>query len=277
MAKIEIDMKEIERLAKEFDQVRKQQIPYALRLTANKLAENTKLHMETKQIPSLDRPTRYALNMMRVDYARSNKNPVATVKVKDTAMVTKRGMFGPDQVLGHLFTGGQRRGKGFEGLMQQAGILPKGMYAVPGEGVTLDGYGNMPRGLIVQLLAYFRAFQESGFRANMTTKSRAAFGRRHRRKNYQSAQSFNFFLIRVGDKSRLHPGIWSRVGFSVGKSIKPILMFVNKAVYRRYFDLPSIADMIIERDLEFVFNQSLNHAIATSFWRRYSRRPSPEG
>lgn len=272
MAKIEIDMKEIERLAKEFDQVRKQQIPYALRLTANKLAENTKLHMETKEIPSLDRPTRYALNMMRVDYAKSNKNPVATVKVKDTAMITKRGMVGPDQVLGHLFTGGQRRGKGFEGLMQQAGILPKGMYAVPGEGVTLDAHGNIPKGLIVQLLAYFRAFQESGFRANMTTTSRAAFERRHLRKNYKSSTSFNFFLIRVGDKSRLHPGIWARVGFGAfGKAIKPILMFVNRATYKQYFDLPAIADMIIERDLESVFNQSLNHAIATSFWRRYSR------
>lgn len=264
MTTIKVDISDIERYARELDQIRKKQIPYAIRLTVNKLAESAKRHMENKEIPSLDRPTRYALNMMRVEYAKRKSDPTSTVKVKDSAMITKRGMVGPDQVLGHLFTGGQRRGKGFEGLMQQAGILPKGMYAVPGEGVTLDGHGNIPRGLIVQLLAYFRAFQESGFRANMTGKSRAAFEKRYRSRNLKSAQSFNFFLVGVGDRSRLHPGIWARVGFGAGKSIKPILMFVNRATYKQYFDLPAIVDMIVERDSEFYFEESLAHAIATA-------------
>lgn len=263
MSVIKIDTSEIVKFEKELRALEKKQLPYAIRLTVNKLAENAKRHMEIKQLPTLDRPTRYALNMMRVDYAKRS-DLTSTIKVKDRAMVTKRGMVGPDEVLGHLFAGGQRRGKGYEGLMQRAGILPKGMYTVPGEGVTLDAHGNIPKGLIVQLLAYFNSFQESGFRANMTDKSRAAFEKRHRRKNYKSAQSFNFFLVRVGDKSRLHPGIWARVGFDIGKSIKPILMFVDKATYEQRFDLPAIVDGIVQRDLEFEFGKAFEHALRTA-------------
>lgn len=272
MAVIKIDISEIVEFEKELLALEKKQLPFAIRLTVNKLAENSKKNMELKEIPKLDRPTRYANNMMRVQYANKT-NLTATVKVKDTALLTKRGSVGPDQVLGHLFTGGQRRGKGFEGLMQRKRILPKGMYAVPGEGVMLDANGNIPKGLIVQLLSYFNAFQESGFRANMTDKSRTAFERRHRRRNYSSAQSFNFFLIPVGDKSRLWPGIWARIGHEFkdaegktirGSSIKPILMFVDRATYKQYFNLPAIVDKIIDRDFEFEFDKAFKHALATA-------------
>lgn len=261
MAVIKIDTSEILKYEKELSALEKKQLPFATRLTVNKLAENAKRHMEIKQLPTLDRPTRYALNMMRVEYA-GRGDLTSALKVKDKALVTKRGMVGPDEVLGHLFTGGQRRGKGFEGLMQRAGILPKGMYAVPGEGVTLDAHGNMPKGLIVQLLAYFNAFQ--GGIGNMSDKNRAAFERRATKKQFKGASSTKFFLVRVGDKSRLHPGIWARVGFSVGKSIKPILMFVDKATYKQYFDLPAIVDMIIERDSEFEFGKAFEFALATA-------------
>lgn len=254
---------DIDKVVKDMDALHKSQLPYAIRVTVNKLAENAKRHMEIKQLPTLDRPTRYTMNMMRVDYAKRG-DLTSTVKVKDRALLTKRGSVGPDEVLGHLFTGGQRRGKGYEGLMQRAGILPKGMYTVPGEGVTLDAHGNLPKGLVVQLLAYFRAFQESGFKANMTGTSKTAFEKRFRAKNFKSAKSFNFFLVRVGDKSSLHPGIWARVGFDAGKSIKPILMFVDKATYEQRFDLPAVVDDIVRKDLDFEFRKAFEHALRTA-------------
>lgn len=262
MAEINIKT-DIKGLVKEFDAVRAKQIPYAIRLTVNKLAENSKKNMEMKEISKLDRPTRYTQNMMRVQYA-NRINLISTIKVKDSATVTKRGMYGPDQVLGHLFKGGTRRGKGFEGLMRQKGILPEGMFAVPGEGATLDAHGNLSRGLIVQLLAYFNAFQESGFRANMSDKNKSAFERRYMRKHHKSAQSFNFFLVKKDGTSTLHPGIWARVGFGVGKSIKPILMFVGSTNYRQYFDLPKIVERVVDRDLEFEFGKAFAQAEATA-------------
>lgn len=263
MAEISIKSN-VDEMVKGLDAIRRKQIPYATRLTVNKLAENSKRHMVMTEIPSkLDRPTRYTLNMMRVKYASRN-NLRATIKVKDSAMITKRGMSGPDEVLGHLFTGGPRRGKGFEGLMRQKGLLPSGMYAVPGEGATLDRYGNISRGLIVQLLAYFRAFQESGFRANMNDKNRSAFERRYMRKRYKSASSFNFFVTKKNDPSGLPPGIWARVGFGVGQSIKPILIFVEHTNYQQYFDLKKTVDRIVLRDFEFEFVKSFQKAMETA-------------
>lgn len=262
MAEINIKM-DIEDIARQMTEVQLKQIPYATRLTVNKLAANAKQNMELKEIPKLDRPTRYTKNMMRVKYA-NRTNLKSEIKVKDSATITKRGMHGPNEVLGHLFTGGPRRGKGFEGLMRQAGILPAGMFAVPGSGATLDAYGNLSRGLIVQLLSYFSAFQETGFRANMSEKKRKSFERRYMRKHIKSASTFKFFVARPQDETGLHPGIWMRVGFGVGQSIKPILIFVKSTNYKRYFNLQEIVDRIVKRDVEFEFKKAFQRAMDTA-------------
>lgn len=263
MAQINIKT-DIEKITRELDDVRRKQVPYAIRLTVNKLAENSKKRFELKEIPKIDRPTRYAQNMMRVDYANRSKL-TSTIKVKDSALLTKRGGVGPNEVLGHLFKGGQRRGKGFEGLMRDAGILPSGMYAVPGQGVKLDQNGNIPRGLIIQLLSYFRAFKEAGFRANINdVKSRRSLERRITKKQFAGASSTNFFLVKKGDDTKLHPGIWARVGFAAGKSIKPILIFVDRASYKQLFDLEGLVNEVVKRDLFFEFDKAFKQALATA-------------
>lgn len=64
---------QLNNLKRDMNNVSLKQLPYATRLTVNKLAENAKKNFELKEIPRLDRPTRYAQNMMRVVYAnRSN-------------------------------------------------------------------------------------------------------------------------------------------------------------------------------------------------------------
>jgi hypothetical protein len=49
--------------------------------------------------------------------------------------------------------GGARPLKAFEARLKSAGILPSGMYAVPGPGLPLDAYGSPKRAALVQILA----------------------------------------------------------------------------------------------------------------------------
>jgi hypothetical protein len=257
---IQTDIKQAQR---DLDIVRKKQIPYATKLTVNALADNVKKRTDKDIKTKLDRPTRYALNMMRIKYA-NNTDLTSQVKVKDSATVTKRGARGPDQVLGHLFSGGRRQRKGFEGLLVRSGVMPSGMWAVPGEGVRLDMYGNIPSALIVKLVAYFNSFQESGFMANMTDKGRKSFNKRTS-KQIKGASTSQYTVIKVKKPGGLHPGIWQRIGFGSGKAIKPIIMFVSKdPSYKQYFDLDSVAKEIIGRDAEFEFDKAMALAIATA-------------
>ncbi|WP_430229279.1 hypothetical protein [Nitrosomonas communis] len=104
MATISIEQ-QIEKVKRDLSQVAQKQVPFAIRLTVNKLAETAKKKFEDDELPRIDRPTRYAANMMRVQYAIRN-NLTSTIKVKDRATVTKRGGFAPNEVLRHLFEGG---------------------------------------------------------------------------------------------------------------------------------------------------------------------------
>lgn len=262
MAQISIKT-DIERLKLDLSRTMRDQVLYATRLTVNKLAEVAKLRMEVKELPKLDRPTRYTLGMMRVNYANKS-NLKAAVLVKDSATITKRGQYGPAAVLGHLFDGGQRRGKGFEGLLAARGIMPKGMYAVPGEGVKLDQYGNIPKPLLIQILSYIQAFDERGFKANVTADSRSRFEKRVGKKSFGGG-TVQFFVAKEGDKNKLHPGIWARVRLAQGTSLKPMIMFVDDADgYKKYFDLELIVKEVVDRDLKFEFDKAMRTAMATA-------------
>lgn len=262
MAQVSIKT-DIDGLKRGLDKVRLQQAPYAIRLTVNKLAEVAKLRMEVKELPKLDRPTRYTLGMMRVNYA-NRSNLKAAVLVKDSATITKRGQYGPAAVLGHLFEGGQRRGKGYEGLLVSKGLMPKGMYTVPGEGMKLDPHGNIPKSLLIQILSYIQAFDERGFKANVTDNTRAKFEKRVGRKSFGGG-TVQFFVAKKGDKVKLHPGIWARVALAHGTSLKPMIMFVDDADgYKKYFDLELIVKEVVDRDLKFEFDKAMQIAMATA-------------
>lgn len=251
----------INRVQKQLSDIAKKQVPYATRLTLNALTTTAKIETEKQIASRLDRPTPYAKNMMRVKYANKT-NLTSQLKVKDTATVTKAGFRGPDKILGHLFLGGSRSGKGFEGLMVRAGVMPAGYWAVAGEGAPLDSYGNIERSLIIKLLAYFRAFRESGYRANSTDKSRAAMNRKFA-KGIKGATTSEFFVSKIGDK--LPFGIWQRIGFQSGTAIRPIIIFVKKTPqYKQYFDLETTTNNVVNRDLRAEFDKALTLALATA-------------
>jgi hypothetical protein len=169
-----------------------------------------------------------------------------------------------DKTLQHLFSGGVRSFKNMEGAFRRIGVLPPGFMIVPGDACPLDGYGNPPRALIVQLIAYFQAFGEQGYRANMTDKTKARLAKRSGAK----IGGVEYFISRgpgmwYGRPQHLHAGIWSRTG-THGVDIKPIFMFVRAGRWRRFIDLQSVAKHVVDARWQTEFERELSVAMANA-------------
>jgi hypothetical protein len=153
--------------------------------------------------------------------------------------------------------GGERRLKRFERALRAIGVLPEGYFARPGDAAKLDQYGNMSPGQITQLLSYFKAFPEAGYRANITDKRKARMARGTRRRHGGS-----YFVGRPGD-GRLPLGIWQRDTSVMvrGSGIRPILIFVQSANYARLFDFPYVAKMTVDREFGPAFEREMRTLI----------------
>lgn len=167
-----------------------------------------------------------------------------------TATVEPRYMGGkgvdPQNILRASIFGGQRKLKKSERAFLAAGIMPRGYVAVPGDACPLDNYGNIKGSFIVQLISYFKAFGEQGYRANMTDKRKAKLAGAGRTKDgYKTINGVVYFVARGKLRSgpggtHLSPGIWSKTGIH-GSNVKPIIMFVRQPTYRKrldFFDKP---------------------------------------
>lgn len=184
---------------------------------------------------SFDRPTPYIRRSIQVTKATPER-PSAVVEPKYPG---GKGV-DPQNILRASVFGGERKLKRAERSLQRVGILQPGFSMVPGEACQLDAYGNIKGSFIVQLLSYFQAFGEQGYRANMTAKRRdklAAKGVTDR--GYRTISGVQYFVawggVRSGRSSHLHYGIWSRSG-THGVVVKPIIMFVRTPRYSPRLD-----------------------------------------
>lgn len=185
-----------------------------------------------------DRPTRFTLNSLFVHRA-STQSLSARVFLKEN--VPGRHYLRPN-----IF-GGPRLPKGVERVMRSAGLLPNGMYAVPGRAAKIDSYGNMSRGQLMQVMSALKlAERTSGYSANRTARSTRRRGRRS-----------TYFVGRPG-KGRLPLGVWevSRAG-KMGTG--PVLIFVRQPMYQQRFQFFQVAKnvarsfpMYLERELRGV-------------------------
>jgi len=259
---IKIEIKGLDEVRRQLGSLAKQ-ANYAASRALNETAKRvqTKTHDEMKRV--FDRPTPYTLRSMKVE--RSDKrNLRAIVRLRDDAP----GKGTPwVNALGHHFGGGNRAWRKFEGALMRIGILPSGMVAVPPKGsswaMQLDAYGNIPRGKLVQLLAYFNAFGEQGYKANMTDKRRRSLAKQGRTDSgYKTIGGVQYFAVsrRLGIARHFHPGIWARRGIH-GSDVAPVILFVRKPSYQRRIDLERIARDIVTKDFNDLFNRELAAAI----------------
>lgn len=195
-----------------------------------------------------DRPTPWVLNSLRIKYAKP-ATMAAELAFKDIDSATSA----RTMVFPHV-DGGQRHFKAFEARLGRIGLLPNGYNAVPGAAANLDGNGNMSRGQISQLLNVLGAYTEAGFnKANINTIKRLAKG--NEKKNIYG---FVYWVnpVGAGKVKHLQPGVYQRVRTAFGSSLKPILIFVKQANYKKRLDFYAITRREIDKRFAGEFDKA---------------------
>jgi hypothetical protein len=230
----------------------KKQVNFATRVALTKTAQIAGMDEVKEMRDVFTSPTPFTLSSVFVRPA-TLQNLSAEIKLKDFA-----GKGTPaSKFLAPQISGGQRGQKRFERALQSVGAMPAGFRAVPGSGAKLDSYGNMNRGQIVQILSFFRAFPEMGYKANMTPARRKSLAR-----GSKSRQGIAYFVGRPGD--RLPLGIWQRVQFARGTAIKPVLIFVRTVGYEQRYDFEYVVEQAVKREFPTQFAQAFDQALRTA-------------
>jgi len=200
-----------------------------------------------------DRPTPWTMGSLTIDKASTN-NLEAVVRVKGKA---DSGSAVPaESYLRAEIDGGNRRFKRFEVALFKVGAMPAGYIAVPAAGARMDAFGNMSAGHITELLAWFRAFPESGYRANTSDVKRGKKAKGTRR-----TRGKVYFSIAHGD-TRLRPGIYESVSFgALGSGVRAVMFFRSKASYSKRLDIAKVGALTLGQQMPRQFLAEMDVAL----------------
>ncbi len=228
------------------------QIKFATRVALTRTAQKAIPAQQKEMRDVFQDPTPFTLSALYVQPATSTRLQ-ATVMLKDgSTKATPASKFLAAQI-----KGGERKQKRFERALVAKGIMPAGFRSVPGAAAPVDAYGNISRGEIVRILAYFQAFPEAGYKANMSDKARSRLERGGR-----NAQGFTYIVARPGD--RLPLGIYKRVRFAGGTALKPVLIFVRSTNYQPIYDFRYVVEMTAAAEFPGEFARAFEEAKRTA-------------
>lgn len=254
---IEVSIKtNIKDALKQLSGLQKSQVPYAQKETLNALAQRVKTGIGNAMQRSFDRPTRWTLNSLRIQYATVQKMQ-AKVALKDDEYAGKGTP--PSSYLNPEIHSGLRHAKSHELALRRVLGLDSGTFMVPGDGAILDSFGNMSRGQVNKLLSYFAANRDVGTTSNLTAAQRAK-----KLKGTKKRAGVDYMVARAGNKQDLQPGIYERRYLTLGVSIKPILIFVKAPYYRKRLAFYEIAENIIKAHATKEFEYQYYKAIKTA-------------
>lgn len=238
--KVEIDTRGLE----QFRQFSERRIRAAVATALTRTAVEARKAWQQELRSKLDRPTPYTTNSVRTEMARADKLE-SVVAVKDQG----EGVL-PAEYLGTQQRGGDRNLRKFERALVSKGAMPRGYKVVPARFATMDAYGNISRGQIVQVLNQLGAGLSVGYRRviSKSAAKRAAAARRSGRE----------YVPILDDKNGLFPGIWQRKG----KSLVPVFQFVRQATYRKRIDLYQRARDIVGQQLQAQFDRAMRESAA---------------
>jgi len=220
----------------------------AIREALNRTAEWAATDVGREMRRVFDRPVPFTLRSLRVFYATTSKLE-ATLWFKQRSADQDK-LWAVPQI-----EGGQRDMKPMELRLQRAGILPRGWHVVPGAAMPLDGFGNISRGEVSRILNVLGTYRESGYsKANAKTVARLRKGNEKK-----GAYGFAYWVnpIGAGRQPHLQPGVYRRVYTAFGTSLKPMLIFVQRAVYRRRLDFFAIVERTAERRFPAEFAKAM--------------------
>lgn len=233
---IKIEIKGLDDVMRQLDNLQRKQIPYATARALTSTATSIEKNLRQEMAGKFDKPTPYTLKGTFVSPAKKT-NLEAIVGLKDTGMRVP-----PAKTLKEHFQGGVRGNKPFEKALSGINALPFGWRAIPGAGMPLDTYGNPRRNVLREIFGALK------------TRTKIYKGRGKR------VTLTGYFLIPVGSKSHLSPGIY----LQKNREISPMFVFVRSAGYQKVIDLPRIATTTAEREFNREFSTALGNALATA-------------
>lgn len=243
MFKLEIGVDDGQ-LTKSAIEMQRRHIPFALVLTATRLAQRIKKGELAVMRKRLDRPTPTTLNSLFLKAATKAKPARVYFKDSWTSGIPA------DTYLQQAVFGGVRPHKRFEKSLIARGIMKSGQYALPSKSF-LNQYGNVSRGTMTKVLSGLGAAETtSGFKAN-ATDSKRSMAKGNRR----------YFGGVVGDES----GVWERMNTKWGAAVRPVFVFSDGApAYRTIFPFFKIAENIARAHRTQEFNDALAQNLATA-------------
>lgn len=252
--KITTQFEGIEQVLKAFGDLGQRGLESASIRASNTLAFGARSEWQKTAQRVFDRPVALTINAALVRKAAKGK-PFAEVYIRDEAFKGTP----PVKYLIAQVEGGPRAATRFERALQAAGILPRGMFAVPARGVQLDAFGNVPRGVHTRILSALKANRDS-FQNSRGASQR---GRSQRKRT-------GYFALPRGEGD-LPPGIYERlaINFSYGatSAIRLVFAFVRQPSYRPRYNVYQVAQQYIDRNGRDVLTRELEVEIAARLAR----------
>lgn len=225
-----------------------QQLPYAASVALNATAAAVLAAEVQSMRSSFDDPVPYTLNSMRV--VRATKlTPVAQVRFKDGSGSGRSA----EKYLAPETFGGDRNVKGIEEFLRARGLLPSDMYLMPGDGATLDSFGNFSRAQYTQII---RQLSVSNTKRK---KGRPRAGTRRANPTID----VRYFIGRPGG-GRQPLGVWARYEFAAGYAVRPILIFARKPAYVERFPFYDVAQSAVAETFPTAMQAAWQSAVATA-------------
>lgn len=237
----------------------KSQVPFALARALTKTAQDVRAAQRKEIERVFDRPTPFTRNAV---YMR----PATKVRLQAEVWLKDNGSR-PNHLLPQI-EGGARPLKRFEQRLVMTGYMQPTERAVPAAGARLDAYGNMSRGQINQILSQLKTAVVQGDYSNATDSKRSR-AKREREAYFVSRGPGTWRgkgAWKNGLKSQHLPrGVYVRRSFgALGTAIKPVLLFVPRALYRKRYHFYELADRVLQQRFGVHWNESMAIALRTA-------------
>jgi hypothetical protein len=243
---------DISGVLKKLEDLGKEQVPFATALAMTRTAQYAQQALAAEMSRVFDRPTPRTLNSTYVRPA-TKAVPIAQVKIKDEGPSG----IGPVKWLLPEIQGGSRSLKGFERLLERAGILPSGWWVIPAQGANLDAYGNVSGGTITKILAQLQALRDE-----LDNEKRDVRAKRDR-----TRKQGRYFAV-IPDRppsNHLKPGIYERMGTTKAARLLPIFTFTSKAPrYGRRYDFYAVGERASRERFPIEFEAAVRVTAATA-------------
>lgn len=223
----------------------------AMATALTRTAGDAKAALKSALPQVFDRPNPYTMNSLYTRGATAARL-AASVYFKDDIAASKGGTPATKYLLPEV-DGGKRRSKRFEVALQAFGALPGGWVTVPAQGASIDAYGNMQTGQIIQILSQLRITMTAGHQRNMSFDARSQTAA-------QRKAGGRFYVVRPGDRSGAQPGIYQREMF--GRNTTPVVIFVRAATYRKRFDFWGIGRQVAAEQLPIRAREAVRDQMA---------------